>query len=79
MRYIRREKKTGPLSAEEEQELRESFEKEPSWVKKIDERVDLADLLACMQTLTVFYTERAEETKVRLGLAGRCSSTEGAH
>ena len=67
MRYMRREKRTWALAPDEERDMRESFDKQ-SWVKKIDDRVELGELLECMQTLTEFYTQRAQETKVRLGI-----------
>ena len=55
MRYMRREKRTWALAPDEERDMRESFDKQ-SWVKKIDDRVELGELLECMQTLTEFYT-----------------------
>ena len=56
-RQHRREGRTEPLSEEEERKLREEFDKETNWVKKIDDRVDLAELHECMQMITNFYTE----------------------
>ena len=59
VRYQRREKRMMGLTAEEEQQLRETFDG-LHWLKKIDERVDHMDLQACIQSMTELYQERAQ-------------------
>ena len=58
-RFLRREKRQAKdLTAEEEKSLQESFDK-LHWVKKIDERVDHAELSQCLEIINNFYQEQA--------------------